>query len=127
MRRHPYSGGPATSPVRSAALELPDAIEVQPFGPQADVYKVLGKIFAILSPDGRPPTVALKCEPELALHLRATHAAVTPGYHMNKKHWNTIALDGTIADDELEDMLEHSYLRVIAAFPRATRERLSWR
>jgi predicted DNA-binding protein (MmcQ/YjbR family) len=106
------------------ALGLPEATEEQPFGPGADVYKVAGKIFALLSPERIPPSVALKCDPPLAIALRQQHEAVIPGYHLNKKHWNTVILDGTIPDAEIEDMVIHSYERVIAGLPRLVRQRL---
>jgi predicted DNA-binding protein (MmcQ/YjbR family) len=111
--------------IAELALDLPETTEENPFGPEVDVYKVAGKVFAILSPDAEPPTVALKCDPALALHLRDHYAAVTPGYHLNKKHWNTVALDGTIPPDEIDDLVEHSYSRVVAGLPKATRERLT--
>ncbi|BBA95783.1 hypothetical protein RVR_782 [Actinacidiphila reveromycinica] len=107
------------------ALDLPETTEENPFGPGADVYKVGGRIFAILSPDADPPSVSLKCDPALALHLRDRYAAVTPGYHLNKKHWNTVALDGSIPPDEIDDLLAHSYACVVAGLPKATRDRLA--
>ncbi len=106
------------------ALGLPEAAEEQPFGPGVEVYKVAGKIFALLSPARMPPTVALKCDPHLAVALREEYEAVIPGYHLNKKHWNTVILDGTVPDAEIEDMVVHSYERVIAGFPRLVRQRL---
>lgn len=101
-----------------------EVTEEQPFGPEADVYKVAGKMFAILAPDATPPTVALKCEPALAIHLRQTYEAVIPGYHLNKQHWNTVILDGSIPPDEITEMIEHSYQRVVAGLPKYVRERL---
>jgi predicted DNA-binding protein (MmcQ/YjbR family) len=106
------------------ALGLPEATEEQPFGPGVDVYKVAGKIFALLSPERLPPSVALKCDPPMAVALRQEYEAVIPGYHLNKKHWNTVILDGTIPDGEIEDMVIHSYERVIAGLPRLVRQRL---
>ena len=106
------------------ALGLPEATEEQPFGPGVDVYKVVGKMFALLSPERIPPTVALKCDPPMAVALRKEYEAVIPGYHLNKKHWNTVILDGTIPDAEIEDMVIHSYERVIAGLPRLVRQRL---
>jgi predicted DNA-binding protein (MmcQ/YjbR family) len=112
--------------IAAYALQLAEVTEEQPFGPRTDVYKVAGKIFAILWPDGSPSRVNLKCEPMLALHLREQHPAVSAGYHMNKRHWNTVLLDGTISDDELEEMVEHSYEQVVAGLPRETRKRIAW-
>jgi predicted DNA-binding protein (MmcQ/YjbR family) len=110
--------------VAASALSLPDTSEEQPFGPQVDVYKVAGRIFAIISPDSDPPSVSLKCEPELALELRERYAGITAGYHLNKKHWNTVRLDGSIPDLEITEMVEHSFRRVVATLPKAQRARL---
>ena len=104
-----------------SAARLPGSVEEQPFGPQADVFKVAGKIFAILSPDHRPEQISLKCEPSLALELRERYDAVRPGYHLNKVHWNTVDLDGSIGDDQLGEMLRHSYDRVVAGLTASER------
>jgi predicted DNA-binding protein (MmcQ/YjbR family) len=103
----------------------PGAAEEHPFGPETAVFKVGGKIFAICDIVGDPPSVSLKCDPDLAVHLRATYAAVRPGYHLNKRHWNTVVLDSSIPDDELVEMLEDSYRLVVAGLPKRERERLS--
>ena len=107
------------------ALALPEVTEEQPFGPEVDVYKVAGKVFALIAPEEIPPTVSLKCEPGRALSLRAEYEAVIPGYHLNKKHWNTVILDGTVPDDEIEELVAHSYERVVAGLPRTARDRLT--
>jgi predicted DNA-binding protein (MmcQ/YjbR family) len=107
------------------ALGLPETTEDQPYGPGPLVYKVAGKSFAILQPSTDPPQVTLKCDPQLALELRAQFAAVIEGYHVNKVHWNTVLLDGTVPDEEVRDMVEHAYDRVVAGLPKATRQRLS--
>jgi predicted DNA-binding protein (MmcQ/YjbR family) len=106
---------------------MPGATEEFPFGPEHSVFKVAGKIFA-LSPLGRsrPLRVSLKCEPALAEQLRAGHPAITPGYHLNKRHWNTIVLDGSVADAMVRDMIEDSYDLIVAALPKATRRALGW-
>ncbi|MFI9380399.1 MmcQ/YjbR family DNA-binding protein [Kutzneria sp. NPDC052558] len=110
--------------VAAYALEFPQAVMENPFGPGLDVYKVEGKIFAILAPRATPPTVSLKCEPNLAVHLRIQHDGVTPGWHLNKKHWNTVRLDGAIPPGQIEEMIEHSYERVVAGLPKLVRLRL---
>ncbi|MEY9214232.1 MmcQ/YjbR family DNA-binding protein [Thermobifida halotolerans] len=109
-----------------AALWFPEAVETEPFGPGTLVYKVAGKMFALLGERNREgiPFVTLKCDPDLALELRAEFPAVIPGYHTNKRHWNTVVLDGTVPDDELLEMLRHSYQQVVAGMRRADRERL---
>src|ERR1700677_241635 len=96
------------------ASEFAGVVEEQPFGPSVDVLKVGGKIFAILSPESSPEAISLKCDPELAMELRLHFAAVIPGYHLNKRHWNTVHLDGTIPDDDVMQMVTHSYDQVAA-------------
>ncbi|MDA8372490.1 MAG: MmcQ/YjbR family DNA-binding protein [Nocardiopsaceae bacterium] len=108
------------------ALWFPEAEETEPFDPGVPVYKVAGKMFALLSGSDAngSASVSLKCDPDLALELRAQYPAVTPGYHLNKRHWNTVALDGTVPDDELVEMVWHSYRRVVSGLRRADRDRL---
>ncbi|MGW6912735.1 MmcQ/YjbR family DNA-binding protein [Kitasatospora sp. NPDC054939] len=109
------------------ALGLPETTEDEPFGPDAMVYRVLGKMFAIVrqGTEERPDWVTLKCEPELAAHLRGQFSgSVLPGYHMNKRYWITVLLDGSVPDEEIKEMADHSYDQVVAAMPRAERERL---
>lgn len=109
--------------MRRRLLAFPGAVEDFPFGPEPHVFKVGGKLFAILSDAaaGGPATVSLKCDPALAPLLRERYAAVTPGYHLNKVHWNTVALDGSIPDDEVDDWAAMSYERVVAGLPKAAR------
>jgi predicted DNA-binding protein (MmcQ/YjbR family) len=104
---------------------FPGAVEDYPFGDEVAVFKVGGRMFALIMLDGDPGFVNLKCAPELALELRARHWAVRPGYHANKKHWNSVDLDGSIDNDDLRDMIEHSYGLIVDALPRAQRERLT--
>ena len=99
---------------------LPGATEEQPFGPDVDVFKVGGKIFALLSPEP-PGSISLKCEPEWAVELRELYDAVGPGYHLNKRHWNTITLDASIPDEVLVSMVTHSYDRVVVGLPKSLR------
>ncbi len=83
--------------LRQACLALPGAEETAPFSEGLSVFKVEGKIFAITRLEGVPLEVSLKCEPELAEQLRVTHPAIRPGYHLNKRHWNTVTIDGSVA------------------------------
>jgi predicted DNA-binding protein (MmcQ/YjbR family) len=99
----------------------PAAFEDYPFGDGVAVFKVGGRMFALVSLEGGQGFVNLKCDPDLALELRARHAAVRPGYHANKRHWNSVDLDGTIDTDDLAEMIEHSYHLVLDGLPRATR------
>jgi predicted DNA-binding protein (MmcQ/YjbR family) len=107
------------------AAHLPGAVEEQPFGPDVDVMKVGGKIFAILSPGSDPEAISLKCEPGLALELRARYDAVIPGYHLNKRLWNTVHLDGSIPSREVREMLMHSYEQVVAGLSKSVRSSLN--
>ncbi|HZN87921.1 MAG TPA: MmcQ/YjbR family DNA-binding protein [Thermoleophilaceae bacterium] len=113
--------------LRRLCLGFPGAAEGRPFGPQTSVFKVEGKIFAISRLEQAPLEVSLKCEPELAEQLRASHAQIRPGYHLNKRHWNTVTLDGALADAMVRDMVEDSYDLVVAALPRRARDALGWR
>ncbi len=94
-----------------------------PFGESALVFKIFGKMFLLVMLDDIPLTINLKCEPSLALDLRERYRAVTPGYHMNKKHWNTIIIDGSISDKELLTMIDHSFELVAASLPKSQREK----
>jgi len=98
------------------------AVAEHPFGPGALVMKVGGKIFAIIGEDDDPVTISLKCEPELATALRAAHDAVLPGYHLDKRHWNTVTLDGTVSDSDVRDWIDDSYDLVVDRLPRRSRE-----
>jgi predicted DNA-binding protein (MmcQ/YjbR family) len=106
------------------ASELTGVVEEQPFGPDVDVLKVGGKMFAILSPGSTPESISLKCDPDLAVALRLQHSAVVAGYHLNKRRWNTVNLDGTITDEEVLEMVTHSYELVVAGLSKSVRESL---
>jgi predicted DNA-binding protein (MmcQ/YjbR family) len=110
--------------VLALCARLPAAEEDYPFGDGVAVFKVGGKMFALVPLEGRPESVNLKCDPEFALELRERYSAVQPGYHQNKRHWNTVTLDGSIEDDELAGMIEDSYELVVRALPRRIRDEL---
>jgi predicted DNA-binding protein (MmcQ/YjbR family) len=107
--------------LRAACLALGGASEEFPFTPETSVFKVGGKMFALTALDGEPLEVSLKCDPELAAQLRAAHRCIRPGYHLNKRHWNTITLDGSLPDRTVLDMIEDSYDLVVGSLPRARR------
>lgn len=109
---------------REYCLSKPSATEDTPFGPDNIVFKVEGKMFALAALDEVPSAVNLKCDPDLALELRDRYAQVRPGYHMNKKHWNTIELDGVIPEEEIRRMVDHSYDLVVQSLPKLRREKL---
>ena len=113
--------------LRKLCLSFPGAYEDFPFGPETSVFKVEKKLFAISALSASPLNVSLKCEPELAEELRGAYpGAVVPGYHLNKRHWNTVMCDGSLPDLMVRDMVEDSYDLIVAAMPRAVRERLGW-
>jgi predicted DNA-binding protein (MmcQ/YjbR family) len=112
--------------LRRWCLAQPGAVEDFPFGPRVSVFKVAGKIFALTALDGAPLQVSAKCEPELALQLRDTYAAIRPGYHLDKRHWNTVTLDGSLPDELVRDLVEDSYDLVVSALPKRTRAELGW-
>lgn len=97
--------------------------ETFPFGPEAAVFKVLGKMFALIPVDD-PLSVSLKCDPDFAEVLRDTYEAVQPGYHMNKRHWNTVTIDGTIPDNEVEEMVDESYRLVVSKMTKKDQRKL---
>jgi predicted DNA-binding protein (MmcQ/YjbR family) len=109
---------------REFCLSKTAATESTPFGDDVLVFKVAGKIFALAALDEFPTTVNLKCDPDLALELRDRYEAVQPGYHMNKKHWNTVEIDSGIPDTELRKMIDHSYELVVQSLPKVVREKL---
>ncbi|TYB40162.1 MmcQ/YjbR family DNA-binding protein [Actinomadura chibensis] len=99
--------------------------EDYPFGDGVAVFKVAGRMFALVSLGDAPGSVSLKCDPDRADELRARHAAITPGYHLNKRHWNTVVLDGSVPDDELLELIDQSYELVVAGLPKARRAELT--
>jgi predicted DNA-binding protein (MmcQ/YjbR family) len=109
---------------REYCLNKPHVTEGTPFGEDVLVFKVSGKMFALAALDEIPATANLKCDPDLALELRDRYEQVQPGYHMNKKHWNTVLIDGGIPDSELRMMIDHSYELVVRSLPKAKRAKL---
>jgi predicted DNA-binding protein (MmcQ/YjbR family) len=105
--------------IRAYLLNKKGAFEDFPFGPEVMVFKVGGKIFALVFLQDSPLSINLKCDPDLAMHLREFYEAVQPGYHMNKKHWNTVFLDGSVPDDELLAMIDDSYDLVVKGLKKA--------
>jgi predicted DNA-binding protein (MmcQ/YjbR family) len=108
--------------LRAACLDHLGAVEEFPFGDDSpSVFKVGGKMFAISRLDAEPLAVSLKCEPALAVQLRRVHPEVTPGFHLNKRHWNTVSLAGALDDRTIRDLVEDSYDLVVDGLPRARR------
>jgi predicted DNA-binding protein (MmcQ/YjbR family) len=113
--------------LRGHCLSLAGAEETFPFGPETSVFKVAGKMFALSQLDADSLRVSLKCEPDLAEALREAHAAVIPGYHLNKRHWNTVIVDGSLSDEDIREMIDDSYDLVVSKLPSARRRALGWR
>ena len=111
--------------LRALCLGFTGAEETYPFGPNTTVFKVRGKIFAIAALDAEPPSISLKCEPAHAQFLRDSFPAVRPGYHLNKEHWNTVTLEGSIADDGICAMIDESYRLVAGSLSKAAQRRLA--
>lgn len=95
--------------VEEFVLSMPSSELDYPFGENTAVYKVKGKMFALIAEKSEPVRISLKCDPNLAENLRAKYESVMPGYHLNKKHWNTIILSGQLRDQEVKDLILHSY------------------
>lgn len=115
------------SAARKYLLAKPEAVEDFPFGPAVAVMKIWKKMFATLAEDAGVARMNLKCDPHEALILREIFSAVRPGYHMNKRHWNTVVLDGSIPRGEIERMVDNSYALVVRALPGAVRQALELR
>jgi predicted DNA-binding protein (MmcQ/YjbR family) len=122
--------------LRGLCLGFPGAFEDFPFGPETSVFKVRAavsggarheaKMFALSAMDPADWSVSLKCEPVLAEQLRAAHPEIAGAWHLNKKHWNGVRLDGTLPDSMVRDMVEDSYDLVVATLSRRQQEQLGW-
>ncbi|MFD7705851.1 MmcQ/YjbR family DNA-binding protein [Streptomyces sp. NPDC059786] len=111
--------------LRALCLSFNAAVEDFPFNPETSVFKVLGKLFALTALDARPLTVSLKCDPDDAVRLRGEHPGlIVPGWHMNKRHWNTVTAGGELPDRLVRELVEDSYDLVVAGLPKAERLRL---
>lgn len=101
--------------VEEYILSLPRARLDYPFGKNTAVYKVKDRMFALIAEKSEPLSISLKCDPVLAETLRQKYETVMPGYHLNKKHWNTILLTGQLNRNEIKDLIRHSYHLVVEA------------
>jgi predicted DNA-binding protein (MmcQ/YjbR family) len=126
-----YIGAESEEPILKTVRELAQfcmtfrgASGDYPFGPEPLVMKAGGKMFALIGETDGIPSLSLKCEPLMAELLRQAHPAVKPGYHLNKKHWNTVTIDGSVPEAELADMIKNSYDLVVRGLAKAARESL---
>jgi predicted DNA-binding protein (MmcQ/YjbR family) len=110
--------------LRNYCLSKPAAEETLPFGPDTLVYKVGGKIFLICSMNAEPLQFNVKCDPEKVIELRERYECVQPGYHMNKKHWNTIIVDGTVSNSMLKEWIDDSYELIVDSLPAKAKAQL---
>jgi predicted DNA-binding protein (MmcQ/YjbR family) len=121
-----HHGSFTSAQLRALCLDFNGSEETFPFNPETSVFKVGGRIFAISALDADPLQVSLKCDPELAVRLRAEHPAITGGWHLNKRHWNTVLLDGSLPDRLVREMVEDSYDLIVSALPRKQQLLLDW-
>lgn len=120
--------------IRQACLSFPGAFEDFPFGPETAVFKVQAsdqsntKVFALMWPEPGGARINLKCDPALAQNLRMIHPQITPGYHMNKKHWNTVLVNDQegLQESMVKDLIEDSYDLVVSSLPKIQRLLLNW-
>jgi predicted DNA-binding protein (MmcQ/YjbR family) len=110
--------------LRDYCLEKPAVTEGFPFGEETLVFKVAGKLFLLIGLE-EANRFNVKCDPELAQELRERHPEVQPGYHMNKKMWNTVYMDGTLTRRQLLDMIDHSYNEVVKGLPKKTQAEIN--
>ena len=110
--------------LRDYCLALPHVDEGMPFGEDYIVYKVAGRIFAILMPDGAAPRLSLKCDPDWAEELRASYTAIIPGYHLNKRYWNTLLLEEHLPSSLLRSLIRHSWNEASAKLTKSVRTQL---
>jgi len=111
--------------LRTYCLKKKGVTEEFPFGPDTLVFKVKGKVFLLTSLDSETFRFNVKCDPDKAIELRERYYAIQPGYHMNKKHWNTVIVDGRLSQQLLREMIDDSYELVVQSLPKKTREGLS--
>jgi predicted DNA-binding protein (MmcQ/YjbR family) len=112
--------------LRQRCLSFEGSEETFPFGSDTSVFKVNGKMFALSRLRGEPLSVSVKCDPLLAEQLRMAHPAIGAGYHLNKRHWNTVVIDGSLPSSMIVDMIEDSYDLVVSKLPRGRQIALGW-
>lgn len=110
--------------IRAYCLSKKEVTEEFPFDETTLVFKVMGKMFLLTDLEG-DPQINVKCDPDKAVELREVYSCVVPGYHMNKKYWNTIRIDGSVPDHLLRAWIDHSYDQVVSKLPRRLREQLA--
>ncbi len=110
--------------LRSYLLAKPGAVEERPFGPETLVYKVMGRMFALTNDEPQPEFINLKCDPDDAMFFRSKFEGVKPGYHMNKKHWNSVYLASDVPESLIREMIDDSYELIAGNLPKSLKEKL---
>jgi len=110
--------------IRKYLLSKPETTEELPFGPEALVFKVVGKMYALITWKENPIFISMKCDPDRAVSLRNEYMAIKPAYHFNKIHWNMVHIDGTLTDDQIFELIDHSYDLVVKKLKRVDRDRI---
>ena len=124
MTKEPAGGDldPRMDVLRDYMLSKPHTTDDFPFGPQAMVFRVAGKIFGIMSWEENPISISLKCDPDRAVVLREQHPGITGAYHLNKKHWNSVKMDDSVDMELVKELMDHSYELVAASLPKKIRD-----
>jgi predicted DNA-binding protein (MmcQ/YjbR family) len=111
--------------LREYCMDKKHVTESFPFDNETLVFKVMNKMFALTGINSNPVSVNLKCDPEKAIALREEYSCVLPGYHMNKQHWNTVIVDGSVSDKLVMEWIDDSYNLIVASLPKRVREQMS--
>lgn len=127
MAKEPKVGDldPRLEILRDYMLSMPHTADDFPFGPQAMVFRVAGKIFGIMSWEQNPVVISLKCDPDRAVELREQHAGITGAWHLNKTHWNGVTMDDSVSLDLVKELMDHSYELIVGSLPKKVREEIS--
>jgi predicted DNA-binding protein (MmcQ/YjbR family) len=112
-------------PLTQYCLTKKGSLKDYPFGNDVLVLKVASKMFALIPHDDKQLTISLKCDPFIAESLREQYASITPGYHLNKSHWNTVHIDGTISEQEIFNMIDHSYELVFKGLKKVEKDAIA--
>ena len=124
MVKEPKSGDldPRMDVLRDYMLGMPHTTDDFPFGPEAMVFRVAGKIFGIMPWEETPISISLKCDPDRAVQLREQHPGITGAYHLNKTHWNGVKMDDSVGMKLVKELMDHSYELIVASLPKKVRE-----
>ena len=124
MVKEPKGGDldPRMDVLRDYMLSKPATTDDFPFGPEAMVFRVAGKIFGIMPWEENPISISLKCDPDRAVLLREQHPGITGAYHLNKTHWNGVRMDDSVSLELVKELMDHSYELIVASLKKKVRE-----